>query len=197
MELKEWAERVITNVSQSGECAEVIRLLSTDGVAWETWWRNQFGKPEDWADEAMSRVAELAEDWPPQEVQLLFVAENAQGTVLSQCTKRVRGRAKGASANVFGGPGKAMADGMDAIARTMDRVLATANGQMDHLSNALQLANQTNVALTQALQVERLRAEEAKPAVDPELINQGVALLPQLFEMFMTQMNGKPPTPTG
>jgi len=190
MNLEEWAGRVIREVSEDGEAVERIRLLSTDGNAWETWYR-PFPEPAKWSDEADAVVVQLAEDWPPQDIQLLFVAELRNGTIVSQCTKRTRGRAKGASGNVFGGPGKALADSMDAQARTMDRILATANQQLDMMNAALAGQQAQNAALLQQIQLRNQLELENKPGVPPELFEQGMQILPHLLEVIF-ERSGAP-----
>lgn len=199
MDLGEWATRVLREVSEQGDRCERIRLVSTDGNSWESWYA-PFPAPEVWKDEAEAVVAQLAEDWPPQDIQLLFVAENRAGTILSQCTKRTRGRAKGASGNVFGGPGKALAESMDAQARTMDRILGTANTQLELMQTALagQTAqNQALIAQNQnlllQLQHEALARQDARPTVSPEIVNQAMEMLPGLIQAIMQRDVPKTP----
>lgn len=177
-------------VSESGEHPERIRLISTDGQAWETWYY-PFGDPAKWTDEAEQVVTQLAEDWPPQDIQLLFVAESKSGTIIAQCTKRTRGRMKGASGNVFGGPGKALADSMDAQARTMDRILATANTQLEMMATALTAQQAQNAALLQQIQLQKQMELEHQannaPGVPPELMQQAVEMLPALIEVIFSK----------
>lgn len=180
MNLGEWAERVIREVDEHGRGAVRIRLCSTDGMAWETWFA-PFGEPQDWTERAERVVLQLLEDWPQQQIQLLFIAEDQAGNVLSQCTKTTRGRSKLSTNDMFGGPSKALAESMDAQARTMDRILSSANHQIELLTKALDA--QTRVSEAQLAELQLRRTEEAEQrGVNPELVEQALQLVPALVQ---------------
>lgn len=184
MDLAVWADRVLREVSQSGVTVERIRLTSVDGSTWETWYA-PFPAPDEWVREAESVLTELLDDWPSQDIQLIFIAEDKPGVILSQCTKRVKGRQKGAQ-SPFGGPGKALADSMDAQARTMDRILATATGQIDMLSKTLELTQNQNVQLLETMKAMHFREMEMRPTVGPEVLERALESLPDLIKFLVS-----------
>lgn len=194
MELKAWAERVLKEVSESGQGTEFVRLVSTDGQTWHTW-RAPFEDPEDWTQDAEKVVGELADEWPAQEIQLIFLAERKDGTTLSQCTKRLRGRVKGqAPTGLFGGPFEALAKSMDAIAVTNQKTLATANGQLELLNASLTAQVAANQQLMMQLQMERMQQQEQRQSepINPELVKQAWEMLPDLLKVLI---NDNPPRP--
>jgi len=189
VDLTRWAERALREVSEEGDCVERIRLLSTDGAAWETWTR-PFSQPEQWVEDAERVVNDLVQDWPAVDIQLLFVAENRAGLVVSQCTKRTRGRQKGAQNGVFGGPSNALAESMASQARTTERILATANTQLDVLQATITALQNQNIALM--AENARLHTElnNARPVIDPELVSGVRDMMPVLLQAFIDR-NGK------
>lgn len=184
MELLPWAERVMA-VSESGETAEKIRLQTTDGQTWETW-TGPFRSAQAWCAECEQVLFGLMDDWPATDIQIMIVAENREGHIIAQTTKRVKGRQKGANANMFGGPGKALADSMDAQARTMDRILKTAEGQLTILTTALEAAQQQNLTLIEQMKMMHVQSLETRPTVDPDLLHKGLDMLPGLIEMIVS-----------
>lgn len=189
MELGEFALRVFS-ISEAGQTCVRIQLVSGDGGAWNTWTapfagRDAQERAQLWEEDATRVVRELQQDFPAQDIQLIFVAYDAQSNQIAQNTKAIRGQAKHAAGTALGGPGRAMADSMNALANTMDRVLATANKQMEHLSTALEQSNALNQNLINQVMVMKLDALNQKPAVDPEMLNKGIEMLPQLVEMFL------------
>jgi len=141
MNLEKWAERMLPRtVEQDGECTACIRLLCVNNGAILNTWEGDDLKvtPAQWVEDANTLISELQEDWPPGAVNLMFVAENKQGHQRSQCTKIVHGRNKEALPEMMKGRDtKAITDSMDALSKTTDRVLATANGQLDRMNAAL------------------------------------------------------------
>lgn len=197
MNLHTWAERAIKEVSESGTATSRIRMITTDGQTWHSW-TAPFGEVDAWVTEAEQVVSELADEWPAQDIQLIFLAETRDSTVISQCTKRLRGRQKGAPpTGLFGGPHEALAKSMDALSTTTRKTLDTANSQLELLNASLTAQVAANQQLMMQLQMMQATQNESRPAVniDPDLMRQGLDLLPKLLEMFVSDNPPRPPSP--
>jgi hypothetical protein len=180
MNVDEWANRVLA-VTQGEAYVTKVVLQDTAGGVWSTW--TEPFAIDRWLADVQEYLDGMIQDLPPQDVQLLFIAYGKDNTQVSQCTKVVRGRMKNANPALLGGPGRAMADGMQALAVTMEKVLQTANQQLDTTSKALATQHDLNAALMQALQFERMQALQQQPKVSPEILQQGMEMIPKLLEL--------------
>lgn len=130
MMLHTWAKRQIRDVEPDGQTTARIKLTTNDGSVWNTW-DAPFGDPDTWCEEADSVLAELAGEWPSNKrFQVLFLAEDKSGTVLSQIPKTIVGKNKGAPEPFSSENPKAHAEAMASIAQTTERLLSTANAQI-------------------------------------------------------------------
>jgi hypothetical protein len=71
---------------------------------------------------------------------------------------------------------------MDAQARTMDRILHTANQQLELMNAALISQTSQNHMLLQQLALRDQLARDQAPTVPPELIAQAVQMIPSLLQ---------------
>ena len=130
MNLIQWVERLRIVDSETAHHIKRIKLCSVDGMVWETW-EAPFPPTTDELVKQITTVTDaLKEEWPTKVIQVLLVAEDGEGTTHSQCPLSVRGVNKSANAAIFNGESRAQAEAMDSIARTVERLLATANTQL-------------------------------------------------------------------
>lgn len=196
MRLETWAERQFRVVEQDGDRAERVRLIAADGGAtWQVWERDELSDVQLWAAEAEAYLAELAEEWPPKPIQVLFVAETRTGTERSQLPRTVRGKNKAASDAVMRSEPKAIADAMDAVSRTMGRILESANVQIGVLTKTVQdQAEQTHSLLEFIRELntrQALQHEQQSNAV-AELIGGAKEHLPAVMSLVIERLSKKP-----
>lgn len=185
MRLETWAERQFRVVDQDGDRAERVRLIAADGGGtWQVWERDELEDVHQWAAEAEAYLAELAEEWPPKPIQVLFVAETKSGTERSQLPRTVRGKNKSASDGIMRSESKAVADAMDSVSRTMRHILESANVQIGVLTKTVQdQAEQTHSLLEFIREVntqQALQAEQAHNAIN-ELLGSAKEYLPAVM----------------
>lgn len=148
MNVESWAKRHLVTVEQDGGCTARVRLVCVDNGAVLETWDGPFTNidPVKWAEDVQQQIVELAEDLPPRQFTMMFVAEDAKGLQRSQCTKHVVGRNKEASPELMKNRDlKAVADTMESLSKTVDRTLATANGQLDRLEKHLEKTMEAHI----------------------------------------------------
>ncbi len=207
-----WGKQQLRNVSAEGVKISRIRLIACEAT-WNTWhpesWAPSHGSGETpdqaierWALEVDNTIAALADEWPTKQISVQIVGENDNLEVVAQCLKSIRGRNKEATSKVFGSDSKALADSMDAQARTMERILASAASQVEMSHNSAKLVMQQNEALMtfhlaekEAALIRMQEAEENRPSETTKLFEQQlVTQLPALLELgflfLKTRMGG-------
>lgn len=133
--VREWAKRFVPEKPDEEHRTKRIRV-ATETQILDTW-EAPFPGRETWIEEMESLLSCSADQMPIRRHTVTFTAEDAQGVVLSQCPTTVQGKNKDAS-DLMGGNGvKAITDSMNALAQTMDKVLATARLQCDSCTKAL------------------------------------------------------------
>lgn len=174
MNIESWAKRHLVTVDEQGATARVRLICVDNGAVLETWDGPFAGiDPVKWAEEAQTHIVELAEDWPPRSFTLMFVAEDSKGLQRSQCTKSVTGRNKEANAELMKNRDlKAVADTMESLAKTVDRTLATANGQLDRMAKHLET---TTGAHIEALNY--IRAKHENEAIKTQMAEEQTSKL--------------------
>lgn len=195
MKLETWAERQFREVEQDGSGTVKVRLVAADGGStWEVW-DQPFPSPQQFAEEAEALLQELAIEWPPKVVQVLFVAEGQDGSVRSQHPKSIRGKNKEAKAGLINGESKALSDAMEAQSRTMTRILDSANAQIDVLTKTVREQSETVHGLLEFVReskmADALRDQEQKDVV-ADLIEKGSEVLPVLLEMIAARGGNNP-----
>lgn len=178
--LEKWAERYLKEVTEQGESTARLRLATTDGTTWGTW-EQPFGSPAAVASEIETTVIELVEEWPCQSVQVLVIAEDEKGLARAQWTRTVRGKNKQAS--TFSGQGKALTDAMSANAVTMQKILDTANVQLDSCTKTLEAQQQ---ALHEAYRYIQLINEKQATTLPSPTKEAAAQLMEQLGENLPT-----------
>lgn len=187
MKLATWAEHQFRDVDEDGTCTARVRLISADGNAtWQTWEKTELAEPTRWADEAEAYLHELADEMPPKPVQMLFIAEDAKGNERAQCPRTIKGRNRTASNSVLRSEPKAIAEAMDQTARTMGRVLESANAQIDVLTKTVRdQAEQTHSLLEFIREMntqQALSAQESRDAMT-ELLSGAKEYVPTILNL--------------
>jgi hypothetical protein len=120
MNLGLWAEQFRT-VETDGAHTVRVRLLTPDDEVWHTWERDEITRP-DWNDSVNQHLAGLADNMGKGKHRVLLIAEDHAGNVRSQYPTTVTGRSSSSSgkANEI----SALVQGMDALARTCERMMA-------------------------------------------------------------------------
>lgn len=150
MNLGLWAEQFRT-VETDGAHTVRVRLLTPDEEVWHTWERDEIMRP-DWNDSVNQHLAGLADNLGKGKHRVLLIAEDHAGNVRSQYPTTVTGRSSSSSgkANEI----SALVQGMDAVARTCERMLAMSQ-EMAERSQKHTMALLEQNALLQAKLAER------------------------------------------
>lgn len=137
MNIQRWAERQIGTVEQDGRATARIRLLCVNDSSCLEVWEAPLPAADKWVEEANTLIAELREEWPQKPIQLLFISEDANGHQRSQCPRTVTGTNSEAAIDLHKGRDiQAVSQALEANVRTMDRILASANAQLDRTTEA-------------------------------------------------------------
>lgn len=139
MALREWALKNLSkDAAEEGAKPAVIRL-SSDGAQWETW-SAPFPDLETFLAEAEAMKAAIADECPIRRVPLMFSAETASGSILSQYPTSVQGKNKQADALAGAGNGaaKAFAEAMEGISRVVVATLKSAEVQIATVTRTLE-----------------------------------------------------------
>lgn len=191
MGLREWAQRALKEVEQDGTTAKTIRL-SSDGCVWETW-SAPFPDVETFLLEASAVQEAIAAECPVRRVALMYTAESATGSVITQHPTSVQGKNKQADALAGSGnnAAKAFAEGMEGIARVMTAVLSSAEKQVATLTKTLDSqAEQIHELIEYHRAKQELELTEQKETQDASSmvmaqVKELMPLLPQAFELFL------------
>lgn len=192
-----FAQRATQEVQAGKGGAEKIRLTSIDGNTWQTW-HAPFPSAEDWNDEFQRLRLALAEDFAG-EVPMMLIAETAEGEVLHRCPATVIGRrskAKGQQSGYFGqGSPDAVAQAAETQARTNQKVLESANAQIDVLTRTVTKLSEANGEMVLFIQAqneaEALRRREERN-VSEQLVGPMVEQLPLLVELLGSYLKKRP-----
>jgi hypothetical protein len=177
MNVLAWAERTLKTVEENGHAIARVKLMSVEGNAWETW-EAPFPAPADFVRELETVTAALAEEWPKKKIQVLLVAEDTGGTVHSQCPYSVWGKNQSAHGALFSNDGsRALAEGMDQIVRTQERVLASANTQLRIQQEFAEKLMQQNHEL-----LDYIRVSKEREALEAAQNNQVTNMLGDAFK---------------
>lgn len=201
MNLRQWSETIVGVVDQDGGGVKRVRMIGPDGGTWHTWDREQLN--DKWPNEAEDYLNALLDDWPPVKVSVMFVAEDNAGNVRSQLPKSVMGKSRAAKPQGFFGENKSVGDMVDAVSRTAQRMLDTANTQLASQSETIKTLMEQNRLLLELVQGER----EARALSDGwegkvlEMIGPHVGpiaeALPDLIRAFAPKAPAKPPRLNG
>lgn len=187
--LTRFAERCWREVDQEGTCVERVRIISADGTVWCTWFRDQVKDADSWLEEAEAMLTELGEGWASgAEVLVQFVAESAKGEVLQTLQKPIAGRGRKGTggAGSFNGQHSALASSMDAQAKTMDRILGSANVQIEVLTKTVATQGQQVSDLLNYIVATREKEaleKEASTDLTKELLGTVSKELPAVLEV--------------
>jgi hypothetical protein len=201
--LQNWAEQNLPVVDEKGDGTARVRLLSSDGSIWQTW-DAPFGEVEAWCEKAEILCNELAEDFSG-EIQMVFQAESSSGTVRSMCPRRLQGRKTGkagVAGGVFGGGQNALQSMYDAQAKTVDRLLQSANVQLEVLTRTVETQAKAHSELLDYIRVKHesealhatLSADSKVKEIGAQLLEQAPLLI-ELLKMKFT--NEKKPAAGG
>jgi hypothetical protein len=197
--VRNWALRFVPDKADEETRTKRIRV-STETTILDTW-DAPFAGRDSWCEEMEALLSCTADQLPIRRHGITFTAEDAAGNVLSQCLTSVQGKNKEV-ADLGGTNGvKALADAMNSIASTADKVLATARLQCDSLGK-------TVAALSDEVQdLHNLaRAQRAKDTVagedgeSAEITKMAFAKLeeygPQILELGRMYLEVKGATPS-
>lgn len=190
-----WAEKLNDVDSESSHRIKRIRLASVEGQTWHTW-DTPIEDVKEFVDDVGTVLDALAEEWPARVVQVTITAEDAQSTVVATIPISVRGRNKSASGALMNSEPRAMADAMDSLARTTERLLGMSNTQIKLADERAALLAKENAELRELIiSKEELRLVEAQTAENTtnELTQQFMGVLPMLLEFFQKGAPGLPP----
>lgn len=192
MRLNVWAEQQLRHVDEDGSKAVRIRLVSVDSPStWNTWEVADMTDPSAWADEAEAYLRDLAEELPPKNIQFLFLAVDASGEERSQFPRTVKGRSRVATDSVLRNEPKALAESMEAQARTMRAILESANVQIAVLTKTVSSqAEQTHSLLEFITELNTRTALEAKQSNDAmaELLAGAKEYAPAIINLIAERM---------
>lgn len=199
--LTSWAEGALKVVDESGESTSRVRLVAHDGAVWQTW-NAPFDSAEEWADSARALLLELGEEITGQQ-EVRFVAETSVGVVRSQMSRTISGRKQRAGTGGFGGAPANGTSGMqqmfDAQAKTTDKVLQSANVQIDVLTRTVEAQAKTNAELLQFIGTMNERdalAKEASTNQTQEVLGQLMEQAPIFLQLLAQKKSGKSATPS-
>ncbi len=195
MNVTGWAERVLKTVdSETGHSVARVRLASVEGQTWETW-DAPFVAPADFVIEVQTVLDALAEEWPKKKIQVLLIATDAQGTEVSQCPLSIWGKNKDAG-NLFSNDGsRALAEGMDHIVRTTERLLGTVNNQMRQMSefqDKLVAANHDLIDYVRHVKESEALASQESREVTSQLVQGIKENMPLVLGLLEKVLGGSP-----
>lgn len=167
--VKTWAIRFVPEAADVDSKVKRIRA-QTDTQVLDTW-DAPFAGRGTWCDEMEALLEAVAEQLPTRKHSVTFTAEDAAGAVLSQCGTWITGKNKDAADLASNGGPKALADAMNSMAGTMERIMASGRLQCDSLGKTVD----TLAAQCQAL-VELHKEKTEREIVEREhnLITGGV-----------------------
>lgn len=186
MNTKAWFDRVVGQVETSG--VVVQRIVFVMGAqTWHVWEKPNDGKwPEadEWQEEFDTIVAELSEQLPARQHQCLLIAENKNGTTLSQCPLLLTGRNKNAGSMTPGEGGlKTVLEGMQMLQTSWEKTLVVQNAQLELQAKQLQQwGNQVMSLMEYVRHNEEYRATEAQRKIDEQREQEPDPLREQLAE---------------
>lgn len=204
MKLEPWIKRHVVEVDQDGEHCSIVKLCAVDGSLYDSWKAKYIADdPDRWISETEALQAELAAQLPRGAVQLTYIAESPRGEIRGQCIVTVQGQnAKGSRSLVDGGQ-QATANAMGALATTMERILSTANAQLEHLSRTNETQSRHLVEcyefIRRKMETEALEVGQRNPPIPDELQQMVIEHAPKVIELlsFLTQKSPKPSAPNG
>lgn len=186
MNTHSWYERLRNQVEQSGTTMQRI-VFSYGPQTWHVWDRPQNGpwpEADDWQREVDVMLEELAEQWPAKIHQCVFVAENKNGTVISQCPVNVQGRNKSANSVGQDATGfKQLMDSVGVIQATWEKTLNVVNSQLEIQAKQLKhWGDQVGGLMQYVRESEEYRATEARRKLEDAKVNEPDPLKEQLVE---------------
>lgn len=178
-----WVDRQVREVDQSGTAAKRIRMtLGTD--TWETW--ELPVKPTDFVAEVDAILSQMRIELPKKRHQVVFISEDANGMQLSQTTRTFVGG--GSDAQVT--PEKAFAEAVDALSRTMQRVMQTTEN-----SNALMAQHNAELVKQNQDLLKFIHVKEETAVIELEqrreaaqMMSQTMAQLPTLLGIILANV---------
>lgn len=195
MNLQRWAERQIGVVEQDGSGTVRIRLICTnDGSQLETWEGEKLKDAAEWVESVNTLIDEYREEWPVKPIQLLFLAEDKNGHLRSQCPKSVTGRNQDASVDLHKSRDvESVSRALEANVRTMDRILSSANAQLDRTTESYKVLAESHADtlkfLHSKLENEALTIREEQ-SMQSELLGMIKENAPGLLKMIEHAMRG-------
>jgi len=199
--VRQWALRFVPDKADEDSRTKRIRV-STETAILDTW-DAPFAGRDAWCEEMEALLACTADQLPIRRHGITFTAEDATGNVLSQCLTSVQGKNKEA-ADMGGTNGvKALADAMNSIAATADKVLATARLQCDSLGKTVAALSDEVQDLHTLARAQRAKDTVAGEDGDPELtrivlakVDEYAGPLIELGKMYMETKGATPPKPS-
>lgn len=171
--IAKWAEQVLRDIDEGGGATACIRAVNrSDGSTLFTW-DAPFGSVDDWIQGAESWMSEIGQEWSG-DLNLSFVAEDGNGTVRAELPKLIKGKQRRAD----GGAASAQAAMMEAQAKTTERILQSANVQIEVLTRTVKTQSESNAELLSYIQ-----AMHEKQAMDNQEQGEAAKMLGQLAEL--------------
>jgi hypothetical protein len=133
--VRQWAIRFVPEGTDTESKVKRIRA-QTDTQVLDTW-DAPFLARADWCAEMEALLDMVAEQLPTRKHSVTFTAEDAAGAVLSQCGTWITGKNKDAADHASPGGPKALADAMNSMAATMERIMASGRLQCDSLGKTV------------------------------------------------------------
>lgn len=196
--LSTWAERMIRQVDEeSGTLTSRITLTTVDGGAlWETW--DAPIELERFLAEAEATKAQLATEFPKRRVAIMWTAVDANANIRGQSPDHILGQNAQAADLTAGGP-RALVESMDAQARTMDKILKSAEIQCTSLTKTVETISGALNGMYE-LQTAKMEAEivkkEAETSTEKVIAEQVKNAAPMIMELLMHLIqNAKPASP--
>lgn len=155
--LRTWADQCFRIIDESGARVERVRLVIEEDD-WHTWEHDEL--KDDWADSAQRLLDGVSLELPRGKLTATFLALGPDGDIRSRLNRSIVGRGEPRQKN---NDFSALAQSMDAQARTMRALLEAMTEQMER-SAAAQLKLMEHNQLLQEQLIE-VRAETSSDVV--------------------------------
>ena len=199
MNIRRFSERLNQVDSESGSHIDKVKLCSIEGVVWETWER-PFKPAEEFEREVTVVLDTLKEEFPKRAVQVLLVAEG-QGVQICQQPITVWGVNKGAASGLLANDGsRSVAEGVDIIVKTAERLLGAATAQNATLQKTIELQGNQIHEFIEYIHEEKmnraLQAEQssAMTAALLEMAKENMPMVGQLLQLLVAKKTATGPT---
>lgn len=189
--LLQWVEMVTAAVEQDGVRVERIKLLSTeDGQVWNTWVA-PFAAPSELSVQMEGYLRSLQQEWPTQQIGILWVAFSRDGETLSQLPMRVQGEARKGRVDSIAA---ANAVAFDSLAKTFEKMQHLTHSLLDQARLHQESNVETIVAQTQLIQLYRAKEIEGTadgPTATEKLLESHLPDLMELGKLYLETQQKK------